>query len=269
MNMDKTVGSIYETRNYEKFKKLPANRDARTEKRIVESIKKVGYVLSPILVNEKFEVIDGQNRLEALKTLGLPVLYMVQDGIGIEECRNLNIGQANWATKQFIKSYAESGNASYQRLYDLVVEYGGLLSIEGVLSFAVPGLITATGGGRYAGLRDGNIELSEKDYKDAEKAIETVIKLGYYDYKKRNDMTGRTYWSAVAYAYRHPGVSMDRLIRKMNEDPKAIVACAKLSDQLAYFDDAYNRGLHTGNKVFMAADIQNGLYLRRGGAHAD
>ena len=121
--MDKTIGKIYITDDYDKFKKLTGNRDVKGTKKIVASIKSVGYVLSPILVNENFEVVDGQNRLEALKQLELPVPYIIQNGIGIEECRHLNIGQSNWNTTQFIRSYAESGNESYIRLLDLINDF--------------------------------------------------------------------------------------------------------------------------------------------------
>ena len=55
------------TNEYEKFKKLKGNR-AVTEKRkekIKKSILKVGYITSPILVNDEFEIIDvniGKNQ---------------------------------------------------------------------------------------------------------------------------------------------------------------------------------------------------------------
>lgn len=58
---------IYKTDDHTLFKKLEGNRDVRSVEKIIKSIDNVGYVLSPILVNEKYEVIDGQNRLEACK----------------------------------------------------------------------------------------------------------------------------------------------------------------------------------------------------------
>ena len=80
--MDRVIGHIYETTDYSKFKKLKGNRDPKTAKKIVNSINEVGYVLDPILINEKDEIIDGQNRFEAVMQLGLPVVYVKQDGIG-------------------------------------------------------------------------------------------------------------------------------------------------------------------------------------------
>ena len=61
------------------FKTMDGNRLLKNDRvnKIVESINAVGYILSPILVNEKMEVIDGQGRLAALERLKMPVHYMV------------------------------------------------------------------------------------------------------------------------------------------------------------------------------------------------
>lgn len=259
--MDKIFGQIYVTDDYDKFKKLKGNRDIKSVKKIIASIEKVGYVLSPILVNEKFEVIDGQNRLEALKQLGLPVPYIIQEGIGLEECRQLNIGQSNWNTKQFIESYAESGNESYIRLLDLVNDFSAEFSIEGVLSVAVPSLIKLSGGGSYQKVKDGEIFLTEEQYEVVRRRLTSMLALGFLDFKNRYNMTGRTFWASVAYAYAHEEIEPAKLIKKMNEDPNAIVSCSRVVDQLRYFDDAYNRRTQAQNKVFMASDIQKGKYL--------
>ena len=54
----KVVGQIYQTDDYDIFKKLDGNRDAGNVTAILNSIDEVGYVLSPILVNEDYEVIE-------------------------------------------------------------------------------------------------------------------------------------------------------------------------------------------------------------------
>lgn len=113
------------TNEYEKFKKLKGNR-AVTEKRkekIKNSILKVGYITSPILVNENFEIIDGQGRFEALKELQLPIEYIIQDNIGITECVAMNINNTNWSLLDYIQSYADKGLESYQYILDLMQEF--------------------------------------------------------------------------------------------------------------------------------------------------
>ena len=116
---------VFKTNDYSKFTKLNGNRrvdEARVLK-IISSIEKVGYITSPIIVNEKMEVIDGQGRLEALKRLELPVEYIIQQGIGIEECIAMNIHQVNWKDRDYIESYANRGFESYRFLKELLDKY--------------------------------------------------------------------------------------------------------------------------------------------------
>ena len=49
---------VKRTNNYEKFKRLKGNREVSPTRirKIVESINRVGYITSPIIVNEKMEV---------------------------------------------------------------------------------------------------------------------------------------------------------------------------------------------------------------------
>ena len=103
------------TRNYEIFKKLQGNRAVQEDriKNIINSINEVGYIKSPIVVNEKREVIDGQGRLEAAERLNLPIHYIIVPGIGIEECRAMNINQKSWGLTDYIKSYADMGQESF------------------------------------------------------------------------------------------------------------------------------------------------------------
>jgi len=118
----KKIIEVYETEDYGMFKRLKGNRDVNNVKKIVKSIKQVGYIINPIIVNEGMEIIDGQNRIEALQQLGLPVHYYVVKGATIDTARALNLGRANWKPIDYAKSYAEEGNASYQWLLKVLDE---------------------------------------------------------------------------------------------------------------------------------------------------
>lgn len=107
-NKDKVVGQIYATYNYEKFKKLTGNRKVldRRVARIKKSIAAIGLIPNPIIVNEKYEIADGQGRFYACRESGLPVYYTIVKGIGIEECTHLNQGQTNWKPIDWAERYA-------------------------------------------------------------------------------------------------------------------------------------------------------------------
>lgn len=135
------IGEIWETHDYQAFKIMKGNRDvtAKRAKKIRDSITKNGWIMNPINVNENFEVIDGQGRLEALRTLGLPVQYFVNVGAGDAECIALNASNTGWTMNDYIKLYAENGNDDYARFKALMDEYGvyGLNTI----SFAIGGTV--------------------------------------------------------------------------------------------------------------------------------
>lgn len=162
-----TQKSIKSTMNYSIFKKLEGNRPVvnRRVNKIIASIQNVGYITSPLIVNEKMEVIDGQGRLEALEQLKMPVEYIVHPGIGINECIAMNINQGNWSLKDYIESYATRGNKSYQRLEQLIKEYP-LANLD-VIATATLRINKITG----TMVKDGSLVLTEEQY---DKAVERL-----------------------------------------------------------------------------------------------
>lgn len=124
--MDKIIGYIYETHDYDKFTYLSGNRtDAlRRKDKVGRSIEKIGYVKSaPIIVNEKNEIGDGQARYEYCKSNGLPIYYAVEKEFDTAKCIEMNISQTNWRLIDYIKSYAEEGNSNYLFLEQLLEEF--------------------------------------------------------------------------------------------------------------------------------------------------
>lgn len=103
------------TSDYGKFKLLLGNRHIRKSKikHIAESIKEYGWRKQPILVNDKYEIIDGQHRFEALKSLNMPIEYVMDAKASLAECQALNMFQSNWTVEDYINSYAENGQADY------------------------------------------------------------------------------------------------------------------------------------------------------------
>lgn len=263
--MDKVYGNIYETTDYSKFKRLKGNRDPKTSKKIIKSIESVGYVLDPILVNDNWEIIDGQNRFEAIKALGLPVIYVQQANIGRKECQALNINQSNWNTENYITSFAEDEIEDYVRLKDLVCAYKNQgFGLEGIVFFAVPSLIPMSGSGTYSRIiKEGNFKLSEDRYELTKKRLTSAISLGLVKFKNNYNMANRTFWGAISYAYEHQEIEIIRLAQKIKENPLEIVSCSHVSEQLRYFDNVYNKGVKAANRVYMSTDLQKRLYLNK------
>lgn len=260
MRNDHIAGNIYVTNDYDKFKRLEGNRDVKTAKKVLDSINAVGYVLSPILVNEKFEIIDGQHRLEALKKLNLPVYYIMQPGIGEEECKYLNTGQTNWTTMDYIQSYSEKGIKDYLRLSSLLLEFGKSFKLEGVISFTTS--IPLSGGTMHQLIKDRKLKISEEQYNLSRTRLRSAKELGFCSLQKEGKFYCRSWYQAVAYAYRHQEVSVRELAERLKSSPIELQSYNRVEDQLALFDKIYNKGRKKG-KVFMSSDYQLGKYKEK------
>lgn len=122
---DKCIAKIFETTYYDKFKILEGNRPINHVKMLIVSIQEIGMLMRPVLVNEKFEIIDGQGTFSACKFLQRPVPYVIQPGLTIKECRYLNRYQTKWSVNDFINSYATGADAieSFSNLKTLQAQF--------------------------------------------------------------------------------------------------------------------------------------------------
>jgi hypothetical protein len=120
-------GAVSKTTDYSRFKYMAGNRELQpgNVKRLVRSMIEYGNLTAkvPILVNEDFEIVDGQHRLEALKTLEWPVYYRVEEGLNLSVVRALNNTGANWTWRDYATSYAPT-KESYRQFLELSEKYG-------------------------------------------------------------------------------------------------------------------------------------------------
>ena len=118
MNKDRQIGVVKETKDYFKFKKFNGNRDLseKSIKFIETSISISGWKPEPILVNEHYEVCDGQHRLEVAKRHNLPIPYLVINGLTPDDCVRINAKRRNWTSADYIQHWADLGNDSYKYL---------------------------------------------------------------------------------------------------------------------------------------------------------
>ena len=82
--MVKYSNQVHKTTDYFLFKPIDGNRNKnllhinRLKKSISEN-----YLFTVIIVNENYEIIDGQHRFECIKELELPLYYITCKGYGL------------------------------------------------------------------------------------------------------------------------------------------------------------------------------------------
>lgn len=239
---------IYTTSNYGMFKRLLGNRDV-TETRIskiVDSIRKNGYIESPIAINEKNEIIDGQGRLEALKRLKMPVDYYVVNGAGIDQCIALNRFHTSWTQLDYINSYAEEGNESYAYLKQLIKAYPDMSM--SCITTAVSG----TCGFKTDTIKSGRFICTEKEYETAQEILDYEMRFKSI-YEK---LQGRviSYYVATDFCWRNKDVDNEKLYQKVTNRQADLIPTSTVNQACEQLEKIYNYG--TRKKVYIASDYQ-------------
>ena len=107
---------VHETTDYSKFKFVFGNREINQAnlKRIKESVEKNGPLVFIMVVNNTFEIIDGQHRFIVWKELGLPVNYIVKNNYGLAQVHTFNQNTKNWGMNEFMNSYVKMKYNDYE-----------------------------------------------------------------------------------------------------------------------------------------------------------
>lgn len=250
--MKKQINTVFLEDDYSKFKQLQGNRvvEPSRVKKIIKSIKSVGLIECPIVCNEKMEVIDGQGRLAACQQLGLPVPYMVIEGLEIETCRAMNIHQENWGLIDYIRSFADKGSESFARLLFFTEESGFSLSTSlSIATAKCPRSISEE-------VKSGSLEFTEEDL---DKAINIAEYLHRFDDIRTNRRA--ELYKAIQTIIEIPEVDNERLVAKIHQSPRSFEQIATVLDAVGVIDDVYNNRLR--NHVYIETEYLKILDKRR------
>ena len=247
------------------FKRLEGNRSVEEHriKKIVDSIKRVGYILSPITVNECMEVIDGQGRVEALRRLGLPVYYVIAPGAGIEECVAMNMYQTNWTLLDYIKSHAETGNVPYVNLLCLINEFGKYFKTK-VILYVATGKVEQSG----SDIKEGRIKCDSDDLARAKKVLTWLT--NFVEPLKRIRGHIEYYYMALVFCYGDQEVDNDRLVEKMTQLQANLIPVTQIQQAFDQIEEVYNN--RSRNKVYIKTNYRKymeGKYAWYEGKYGD
>ena len=115
--MNKKVSEVRITTDYTMFKFDPLNRSIKPNKltKLKQSITRTKGNLQAVLIDQKGNIIDGQHRYVACKTLGLPVKYTIADsGYKASDMLELNNNGSGWLATDFAEYHAKQGNPNYE-----------------------------------------------------------------------------------------------------------------------------------------------------------
>ena len=227
---------IEQTTNYGKFKTIRGNREINRVHlgKLCKSILENDLLeANPIIVNEKFQILDGQHRLLAAEKLGVPIYYVVTPtGTGgIAEVQLFNSNLRAWNMKNYLNSYIERGNLNYVELQDFMDKTG--LSI-GIALLLISGAQGKSRNGRSSvnEFKDGTFKATFKDF--AYDIYKKLVEIA--PYCEDNSWNDRELVSAIVMAYR-AGISHETLIRKLDATGKKIPRLATRRQYIRFLED--------------------------------
>lgn len=245
------VGAIYKTTNYSMFKKLSGNRGITSAglNKVKNSIAKNGYHPFPITVNEKMEVVEGQHRLAVAEELGLPILYIVDRGAGIEECKILNNYRSSWKIKDYISCEAENGNVDYKYIQSLFTAFEHKFQQDVIINAIRQ---TKSGESRKRinkeSLTHGNYRCSKNEYENANKLLEELVP--YRDCIIKKAKATVRYLFALEFILKYCNIDKARLYQVLNET-HSLYNVANVTQAIEEIDKLYNFRLGSKNKVYL------------------
>jgi hypothetical protein len=228
---DTTVNTVLKTNDYSKFKTKQGNRNLNElhRKRLLSSVQEQDLLhANPILINEEYEIIDGQHRFSVCKELKKPIHYIKVSGLGLSEIQILNANSKNWRMEDYIDGYCSMGMQEYCYLKNLL-ESSGLGITQLIAMFASGDNSTS-----HDMLRNGNLKLINKN-----RGLILIQWIkdwsNYYPGAER-----RTFVLALVNLYKIKGYQHDKMMQKIKYQSTKIVDCTNTKTYLALLEEIYN-----------------------------
>lgn len=113
-------GNIMQTTNYDMFKLMKGNRSINkyNYSKLLTSMREEHLVI-PIVVNESYEIIDGQHRYMASKELGKPIYYFMVRGYGLDQVKRANVVSINWKKKDYLEMFVSDSKHEYKEFEEI------------------------------------------------------------------------------------------------------------------------------------------------------
>lgn len=256
----KVVTPVYETNDYSVFKELEHNRDVKLSrvKKLVASFSEK-EILNPIVVNENMEIVDGQGRYEALKTLGRPIKFIVSYGANIEDCRRMNAYNTNWGMMDFVKSFARSGNLNYANLLECQQEcrlsFNTILWVCQISSHIYHNSKTPEEWTTNT-IASGKLVFTEENKKQAK--LFSIMAQEIIDALTLKTKAGLdSFYRGITIVFRTDGYDHQRMVKNAKKCRSSFYVMSALEDMLTEFSRVYNTSARASNKIYFQDYMRN------------
>lgn len=243
----KAINQVYTTTDYSMFKDLKGNRNVNKlhVRRLRESFKNA-YLLSPIIVNDKYEIIDGQHRYAAAIELQKPINYIVCREYGLREVQILNTNMKNWSRIDYLNAYCDLGYPEYIKFRNFMRRFKDfdIRACEAFITNRATGtrnkstkeLADINKRGSYSVKYFEEGDLGVNDYELAVDNAEKVMMIKpYYDGFYR-----AVFVYAMIGMLKNENYNHSQFIRKLSANPTSLQHCNNVTQYKLLIEDIYN-----------------------------
>lgn len=220
---------VHTTKDYFLFKSIEGNRNKNLLhiNRLKKSMSK-NYLFTVIIVNEKYEIIDGNHRFDVIQELNLPLNYIVCEGYGLSEVHILNQNSKTWNADDYLTGYCNLGYADYLKYNEFKKKHKlGHNETMSLLS-GVPNKIDIEVFYR------GDFKIKSLD--NAESVIEKIIMVQpYYESVRR-----RSFVYTMMSLLKNPNFEFTEFLQKLKLQPTALQDCTNVTNYKVLIEEIYN-----------------------------
>jgi hypothetical protein len=233
-NVPMNTIQVHTTSDYSLFKTLNGNRDVNHLHltRLKESIKKK-HLTTIIMVNEKFEIIDGQHRFLICQELKLPINYIISKNYGLNEVQILNANMKNWQTIDYVNGYCDLGYKDYIIYRDFVSEYG-FQSQVAMLLLSGQHINGTEENSPSVKFKEGLFKV--KDLDNAKRMAEKILMIEPY-YK---GYLRRSFILALFGMFKNENFEFTEFLAKLKQQPTTLQDCTNVSQYKSLIEEIYN-----------------------------
>lgn len=236
------INQVYRTSDYSIFKFRNDNRNVKNSnvKRLTKRMKATGWVTgSVILVNERFEILDGQHRYLAAVEAGVPIDYMIVNGAGFETIRDVNTLVHGWNIIDHLDGYVKTGHVHYQLLDRFMTNFPELRPTECMMLVK-----NGTGSAARDVFESGKFET--KDMKKAYTWGHQIMSLKKYFPDGYNKAI---FVRALVRVFMKPQFNFDDFLNRLKLRPTSLKPCGTVEQYLELIENIYNYRRRTDEKV--------------------
>jgi hypothetical protein len=228
---------LKETTDYSLFK-LTQNREIKSKhvKEKLKSIEEDGLQL-PIVVNGRYEIVDGQHRFAALTQLKRPITYLVSYAWKDEyDTAVINNTQRSWNTENWAE-FRSQKNIRIREALSLARNYSDITGGKMTVTTALE-MISATGTSILRDIKSGFYDYDNDEGNEVYQALEIIAS---YPNKMKNPFNQKMTRSIKAL-FNHYSYVNKKAIERMAAN-NYIKVFNNETDMFDYIKDMYNEAL--------------------------